>query len=417
MWNLFASDAFVCPFCFDEHSFRDVKFRCGQLYRCLGGAPIFQVPEVNGRRPLLKEARCPAEGCGRPTRIRLCPSCEGQLPSQLGECTSLTLGLLGAKFTGKSQFVGVLIDRIRKRLATSGNPFNCSFRLEGDASRIRYENDFERYLFKERVTIPETIAGSANASVLIPVASQLRFSGKLNFFQKLGRWRWQDRLEPVRDVQMSFFDTAGEALVGADIMSAECRYLGNAQGLILLLDPLQIPSLREKLIQQGRLPSHRIPPSATSPWTLLEALIEVLRAKQRKTRDRLEVPLAVAFSKCDELDTLLPPGHPARPTDDGKVADESSSCSDGRFDWMAHNNVQDQAAAMLVEHGCGNMLTNLRDHFEKFSLFFVSSLGHPPDQNGSLKELNPRRVLDPFLWLLAIHGVIPSTGICRNPEF
>ena len=203
--SFFAAKTFVCPFCFDEHPLEDALFRCSQLHRCPGGAPSFQLPEVNGRRPRAHEAPCPADGCKRPTTTRLCPSCQGQLPTQLGECASLAIGLLGAKFTGKSHYVGVLIDRIKKRLCVPGNPFLCSFRLEGDISRDRYERDFERFLFCEHSTIPETIAGSANNRVRMPVAGKLRFSGKLSFFQKLRRWRWSDRLEPLRDVQMSFF--------------------------------------------------------------------------------------------------------------------------------------------------------------------------------------------------------------------
>ena len=200
-------------------------------------------------------------------------------------------------------------------------------------------------------------------------------------------------------------------------MSAECRYLANSRGLILLLDPLQIPELRQELILSGRLPAHRLPPPGPPPWKMLDVLIEVLQAKQAKSRTRLNVPLAVAFSKCDELDSIVSPGHPAWPSAHGTIVEENLGNGDGRFDWLAHNGVQDTAAQMLMKYGCGDMLSNLRDHFEIFSLFFVSSLGHAPSPTGALGELKPRRMLDPFLWLLASLNVVPSVGERRNPAF
>ena len=39
---------------------------------------------------------------------------------------------------------------------------------------------------------------------------------------------------------LSFFDTAGEDLITADSLARNARYLASADGIILLLDPLQM---------------------------------------------------------------------------------------------------------------------------------------------------------------------------------
>ena len=43
---------------------------------------------------------------------KVCPKCEGRLPYTAGEQTALIIGLVGAKFSGKSHFVATLLDRL-----------------------------------------------------------------------------------------------------------------------------------------------------------------------------------------------------------------------------------------------------------------------------------------------------------------
>ena len=60
---------------------------------------------------------------------------------------------------------------------------------------------------------------------------------------------------PEHRTLLSFFDTAGENLRSAQSIEQNARYLGAADGVLLLLDPLQMRGARELAAPGTRLPT------------------------------------------------------------------------------------------------------------------------------------------------------------------
>src|ERR1039458_8199049 len=113
------------------------------------------------------------------------------------------------------------------------------------------------------------------------------------------RGRGLGRGSPARSALLSLFDPAGEDLLSQQSAEQNARYLAAADGIVLLLDPLQMPEARKLAAPGTRLPS---PPSGTAdtPVSVLQNITDlVLRTDQSASDGLIGKPLPVAFSKID----------------------------------------------------------------------------------------------------------------------
>ena len=74
---------------------------------------------------------------------KVCPRCEGRLPYTAGEQTDCIIGLVGAKFSGKSHFVATLLDRLEGPV---GKAFDASLLHIDDATVTRRMRKFQEPL-------------------------------------------------------------------------------------------------------------------------------------------------------------------------------------------------------------------------------------------------------------------------------
>jgi len=198
-------------------------------------------------------------------------------------------------------------------------------------------------------------------------------------------------------------------LVSATVTSSEritdlnVRYLTNADGIILLLDPLQMPGAREHADADAVLPT--LVPGADTPANVLARVTSLLYGSLRVPGNRrINKPIAVAFSKMDafrylpEVSPLLhePPA--------GSSFNESDSI-------RVHRHIQ----ALLREWAGHNLDNALASSFVRYRFFGLSALGESPRlvktgtttrQWVSDRGVQPWRVEDPFLWLLSQFRVI-----------
>jgi hypothetical protein len=405
------SRGFVCPYCFEKGSLDAVAFRCDSDPRWCPQTPdavlesfwnrpstpmgrAFPANDEEFKRArrfggFLREAMCPM--CTRPTRNRICPICHEKLNPYTGDCHTLVIGVIGAKEAGKSHYITSLIHELR---STGADYLKRRLRAANDHTMHRFDREFYGYVFGRRQTIPATVSARVNREVRMPLTYYLRLMGTKWWGRILRRFGVRVNDDAVlRDITLSFFDTAGEDLNAEDTMRIENRYIYNSHGLVLLLDPLQLPPVRERL--QGRIP---LPAQNAETRDIIHRTANLICAACGipKGDGRIPVPIALAFSKSDAIASLIPKDHPAL----------SSPYYENRYDLRQHAVVQEAAANLLSEWGAGDLLDALKADFSTYGLFFVSSLGCTPDNTGRIPNLQPHRVLDPFLWLLAKNRVI-----------
>ncbi|HQU74679.1 MAG TPA: hypothetical protein PKV71_07775 [Calditrichia bacterium] len=378
-----------CPFCFEKLTLQNVHFRCVNTgvggcepvrdevyarYARLSEAPLRAAVFASGGKA--HRADCPK--CQTVSTIPACPACHNDLPYFPDEDNSLIIAVAGARNAGKSHFLGVLIQTLQHQFSEY---FEGTIAALNDLTGLRFERDFQRYLYDHLTIIPVTPSARSNRSVRLPLVYRLSFSS--------GKWLGRRR----RDITLVFLDSAGEDLEKSETMVFQNPYLALADGIIFLADPLQIRAVRETM--PGRELPERLP---YDQLQLLHRLITFINARKKlKKGEPIATPLAFCFSKIDLVGDRIDP-HLLSVSPHRGFWEKS----DGEFSnelWLG------QADRWLSPQVMGY----IQSSFRHIGFFGISALGNSPDPAGRLRKgIHPIRISDPLLWLLNHHGLIPA---------
>lgn len=398
---------YICPFCFERSNLYNVKFRCSSSpsncpleedkvlsnflelpsYKLM--SKVIEIRKPKNNTEMLKSLRMPRDTicsyCNKKTTNRICCKCHSDLPHTIGDFPDLTLAVIGAKEAGKSHYIAVLIDYIMNKISES---FNCSLQPLNDETTIRYREIFYNPVFRNKEAIKGTVSARADRSVKTPLIYSLSFMGKKGIKGLFGKE------EIINSVTLVFFDTAGEDLDSEDIMKTENKYIFNAAGIILLLDPLQLLDVRNQLAATVRLPKEN-----TETSEIVSRTARLIRKARGIKQDKLiDIPIAVSFSKIDSLKSLVDPAsclnYPSKHKDSGA------------FDLDDFNDVNSNMQALVKEWSGAGIIQDLKHSFKNSAFFGFTSLGCTPDEKNKIPFLRPQRIEDPFLWLLWKNNVI-----------
>ncbi|MFD9700890.1 hypothetical protein [Lentzea sp. NPDC059081] len=385
-----------CPYCYRSFRAKEIRFRCsgrvGTKKRCetkldrvladqMGDHdPQYPVFDGDGRKSTAVHDACRAE-----THYRVCPRCHSQLPVQFGQIDSKLIALVGAKDSGKTVYMTVLLHELMNDV---GARIRASV-LGADAStNTRFENVYQHVLYEKHELYRATRTASAEKGGRRPLVFNLTIGGR----------------NKVRSTLLSFYDTAGEDMNNERSIDQNVRYMTSADGIVLLLDPLQMRGARPHADADALLP--KLVSAEDSPSAVLANIIKQLQGSTSvKAGKRIDKPIAVAFTKMDALQGSLPPGSPwHRTPPDSAVYNEPDSLE-------VHRHMQ----ALLHEWAGRNLDETLANSFTRYRLFGLSALGESPRLEGedtqrvSDRGVQPHRVEDPFLWLMSEFGAIRKT--------
>ncbi|MFJ9078904.1 hypothetical protein ACIRO3_27245 [Streptomyces sp. NPDC102278] len=421
----------VCPYCFDRSPASRLAFRCQMSATGVRGGrpctaeqdtvwaefvgpgvapgraargPVFEAPRdlvsrlagggagsraFRGRRG--SRADCPH--CGVSSSVRVCLRCHSDFPGDYCDQDTRIIALLGPKASGKSTYVSVLVNELRGRV---GRAYGASLTPMGGETQRR-DRDMAEDLY-DRLRLPQATR---------PVA--LGFNDPLLYRLSLPRPR-RMRADGSRHTALVFFDAAGEDLADAEAMNRYTSYLAAADGIIVLVDPLQSRAVRDRLPMDA---GTALPALHTPPQQIAADLAAQLRAHGRgSTGGRVTTPVAVAVTKTDSLLPLLDPRSPLLRNGEhaGGAVDEDDRLA-------VHEEVRD----LLEGWDSGALTRQLDRDFARFSLFGLSALGSPPPAHAPADAPRsgpqPWRVEDPLLWLLGLGGLLPRReGGARGPD-
>lgn len=283
------------------------------------------------------------------------------------------MGLIGTKAAGKSNFIAVALHELEHRV---GPRFNGSLMLLDDATRSRVDKELMPRLYGERlVLVASQSAQVAGADVREPLVARLSIGGGES------------------NSNLVFFDSAGEDLQSLDVLEREARYITQSHGLILLLDPLQIPAVRDELSGSVELPEEVV-----DAYTMLGRVTGLIReARGIPANKPVDVPLALTVSKFDALRPLLSEGHPVF----------SLPAHDGRFDSQVAGSVSAAVRSDLAGWIGERLDSFVKQEFETAAYFGVSALGESPVDGRLPNGVAPHRVEDPILWMLDSWKALP----------
>lgn len=379
-----SADKFLCPRCFKRQDSDSIVYICSNTSKCqLAIDKTHQHPKKKKNKNTL------CEECGRILVIKLCPKCDTELPLNIGVAKSCPISIIGAKGAGKSNYLAVLLHQLENEI---GRAFNCAFMACGDNTLNRYRREFYEPVYRQR-----TCVTGADVNESDPLLYSLIFQRRSTLFKKM-----------VNDaLTLTFLDIAGDDFNSSASVQNFNSYLYFSFGIILLLDPLQLPSIRDELQEKISLPEENSDVN-TEPKAILNRLIEAIRTVEvnvsgseiESLSKKIDIPIAVTFSKIDVIGELLDPA--------SHLQNESTHIEKGFFDKIDFNNTNSELQG-LVESWVGQeFYQTLSTHFTNFAFFGLSALGSSPKPDGKIAKFHPFRVADPFLWILAQAGVIPA---------
>lgn len=401
---------YVCPYCFRRTNTGIVRFQCtnpscnwqdrirteyekgGPL--APGETPalsrrIFEVesPGIFGRlvgKKTPREAHCPT--CQQRTSTRACPNCHSPFPHGVDDLSNMVIAIIGSKSTGKSNYIAVLIQRICELYER----FHWTLLAMDDATMKLYNRLFYNPLYEKGHAVAETQTGHANTGVRQPLLYSLSIT----------------QGNRLKTITLAFFDTAGEDLsdkkeVDIDVIESMAkinRYIYNASGIILLVDPLRIPEIRKKVELSGVSSETMSSLENTAAGNIISRTSQLIYRGQSLSRtNKIDIPLAVVFSKIDLLKKAVL---------DADAAVYQKSRHKGFFSLEDYQDNNDCIGDWIDEYDKHFMQATRV--FKTSAFFGVSALGGNPDANKKLPFPTPHpiRVEDPFLWLLWKNGII-----------
>jgi len=205
-----------------------------------------------------------------------------------------------------------------------------------------------------------------------------------------------------RQMVLALCDVSGDDWSEFDGAERLYYYLRNLNGLVFLVDPLQLPSMRLMLRNSGSLPEDA--PSDKEYVDQKDPIVTLDNAlRQHQTVDgKYELPLAVVVSKGDVLwqtDPLLrsalrdsPIYHPGG--------------QNPGYDMALHWTVQFAVRDFMRTHGEG-LVEKIENKFSKVAYFCVSPTGCGVKSN-KFARFAPWRVEEPVLWLFSQLKLIPA---------
>jgi GTPase SAR1 family protein len=331
-----------------------------------------------------KYANCPS--CKRETSKVICPSCHNSLPESTVRGGDMIISVVGSRDVGKSHFIGVIINELIERIAGRFDGALTGF----DDTMKRYEENFGRRLYTELTKLELTQSSTTNKSngAYRPLIFTLSV--------KEGR--------KIKNFTLVFFDTAGEDLNEFDTMNTVNRYICKSAGIIFLLDPMQIWSVRNQLDDDAvsRASSVAVQ-QATRPDDIMTRVSRLIRSDRKMdAAKKINIPVAAVFSKFDAIVPIVPR--------DCTVLEPSPHCNEGAFDMADWHNVNSEMQSLLKTWGASAFTQQLEINYTNFSYFAVSSLGldNSPRSDSRIDRPRPHRIEDALLWILKENGVVKA---------
>lgn len=369
----------ICPYCYQKNNKKNMKVMCTNA-RC----------SKYKKEMFALENACCTE-CGVKMK-KLCQHCGSPLEDsmlEIREKNMFPLAMIGLKSAGKSNYIAVAIQELRAR----GNNLGLNTLAMNQDTSDRYRANFYNYIYQNHMVVPQTDAANAKEDVQKPLIYKIIVSDK--------------NQKPKSSLLLSFYDTAGENLSRSEEdTESHASYISYAQGLILLVDPWQISTVREKMNQNGAsLPDNK----DIGCRDMIERVIRIIRKNRNcGEKDKINVPIAVVFSKIDSFSQY------------GFISSDSCLCRESRhmgarcYLKEEHEDTNIQMKNFLERWTVGTesdgIVPLLESAFSDCAFFGVSAFSGGVDKYGKINckdgNIGSLRVLDPFLWLLYKNGSI-----------
>lgn len=338
-----------CPHCYETFSLPAFRcLHCGKIHKDL-------IPSRCG----IIIARCECGGfmassalTGRSQIDAVCPSCETDLVA--ASAKQFSIQLVGGNTSGKTAFLAAFqrlyLDRTfgLKNLTVYGKP-------------QEYFDDLEA-MYKGGQTKPSPPTSVLTYSLL----HKIRRTGKHN---------------------LVIYDIPGEVVLNGGY-ERNPRNLGFTKGIIIIVDPLSLASVRDECLKSGN--KHDVDNYSTDDVNevIVEFVHQFSSITGRAAKRQINVPVAIVINKADVKAIKREIGLP-------KI-----KATFGANPGLYRNDItiarDEICRAYLEKLGLDNALNNLDGIFSNIRYFPVSAMGH---LSAAGQEFEPFGIIAPVAWI------------------
>ncbi len=398
-----------CPLCFSivDPSVKAWKCVSGQCEldeddRALSdayGTAVRDVPRIATSKAV-QDASTPRGAW--PPRTPFCPSCKSPmaeicavchwvLPEDWSAANVTTIAMAGARASGKSFFIAVGLTELEQLLLAHAHTQLQPFSPE--VARVFRESYIEPLYVRLGVLEPTPEGTRQGAYQRQPLVFDL---GQVN----------------RRRQYLVMRDVAGEELQELKPERRHLGFLGRADAVLFLFDPLAVPEVRSSLRDVIPLPDD----TGANPVAVLTNLTMLIR--EATGSDALP-PIGVIMSKFDSIEQFRKlegkPEWKALMMHRGAAFARDPSENQLAYDLADAELLGAEVRSLLLRlgaHGLVAMLENPSSGRPVIHQYFATSvLGHAPSgRDLDARGIAPFRVLDPLKWVLNRSGAIEATG-------
>lgn len=408
----------ACPSCYRALPTDGVRLRCSSgkctpEYHAEGTAEIgferLVTPTWNRQIPQGQTALTPQSGycmtCSEASSQEVCPFCYGDIPNEWRHGDIVKLTVAGARGAGKSVYITVLIETLRRFATAMGWSMGYA---TGSTKNVFEREYYEPTFGKNRLIQGTRGLDSADAYQRDPMVWRINKGGT------------------NKPLYIVIRDVAGEELEGAAQPVKKFEYFERADLTVFLFDPMRldnvvhllngvIPTVDEKRLgttAQGVLPCLLAQMNEYSGlFAMVVAKFDAIQ--QLTVADNVHVnAIANPAAMFNRDNTFVSPAvFKRKNTENASKPAEGGTqvISTERFTYECElldqeirsllGALNEQALTQQVENTLGYRRVPIRH-------FAVSSLGDTPEHENQLtvRGISPFRVLDPLLWVLMEKG-------------
>lgn len=386
----------VCPYCFSKYAPDEVVFRAthhrlddedyalqedellNQYRDKFGLDAIEELEAVIDPDSIPPENRIYVDNVlagvtdryGMVSKRRLCPRCHNELPITAGKAPSNIISIVGASQVGKSVYMTSLIHTLQN---TTANRFQAAcMPLNAQISR-KFRENYETPLFERGQLLDST---------------QKERRQEPFIFQFIFKDSEQAPLILV------FFDVAGEGMVDREYMELYAAHVKNSAGILFLVDPLQIKTIRDRVMLQAGDQPGEFTARYDEPREVVITLFENFIGYQEQSKTN--IPTAVVLTKSDMLNFIK--------EEDGEYIKSNSNVfrnfvHESYLNLSEFENINGEISR-FIEKVDRPFKDALEVYFTNTAYFAVSALGSNPVNQRVSGVVTPIRVDEPFIWLM-----------------
>lgn len=340
-----------CPVCYSKFRLPDFKCpHCGKVHKNLipGPCGVFTAMCSCGHF-------IPTSVISRRSRLdALCPNPKCQVELNTSNAKQFFIQVIGGKYSGKTAFLAAFQHQYLNHSKIAGISS-----ISGEPRTAFYE--------LEQMCIKGYTQPSSDYEII-----------SYNYIHKL---------KNSSERSMIFYDVPGEMILGDGYEKSPLNF-GYTNGIIIVIDPLSVPSLRSECIRRCELSSAVDFSNDNSESTIVEFINKFSEIAGRAARKMSDIPVAVVISKCDIKSIKSRIGLPKIKVQYNKDPEKYNNDLSVARDTICRE--------FLNDIGLSNVINNLESVFSEVSYFPTSAIGHTPEAN---IKFEPFGIIAPLAWI------------------